>query len=563
MVPSVLGTGVTNYTTLQFNSNVSVVNSTGTNNLQFIFATGATGSTGTSPTGLTGPTGYTGPTGPTGSSGPTGFAFTGPTGLSGPMGPSGTIGYTWNKTTIINSNNGATAYTLNQSPVTGYTETVRMLSKRGSQISVKGTIGTASVNFDNTAKTFYYDNTTDPNNPVYRIEGPVDSWYPTVQTGNSLVGTGSTGNTVYQGTSVSISADGSTIVIGGPNDNGVSGATWIFTRNGLTAWTQQGPKLLGTGVTGVSLQGSTVALSADGNTLAIGGFYDNSFAGATWVFTRSSGTWTQQTAPKLVGTGAAGSAQQGVSVALSADGNTLAVGGNQDTTVGGACWVFTRSAGVWSQQGPKITPSGVTGTGAQFGITTSLSADGNTLAVGGLGDNTSLGATWVFTRSTGTWTQQAKLVGTGASNSTGIDQGYAIALSADGNTLAVGGYNDNNFGGSIWIFTRNGVTWTQLGNKLEATGATGTVSAQGSAVALSADGNTLAVGAYGDGTAGQGAVWMFTQESNIWIQQVKLVSTGLSGEIEMGASVALSADGNTLVAGGPVGGTVGVTWIFN
>jgi hypothetical protein len=85
----------------------------------------------------------------------------------------------------------------------------------------------------------------------------------------------------------------------------------------LAQFTQQGPKLVGTGaVGGAGTQGFSVALSADGNTAIVGGWRDNSSAGAAWVYTRSGGVWTQQ-GNKLVGTGAVGA-----SVAMSSDGNT-------------------------------------------------------------------------------------------------------------------------------------------------------------------------------------------------------------------------------------------------
>jgi hypothetical protein len=86
-----------------------------------------------------------------------------------------------------------------------------------------------------------------------------------------------------------------------------------------------------------------VSLSSDGNTAIVGGFHDSSAAGAAWVFTRSGGVWSQQ-GNKLVGTGAVGDAAQGVSVSLSSDGNTAIVGGFQDSSGAGAAWVFTRSA---------------------------------------------------------------------------------------------------------------------------------------------------------------------------------------------------------------------------
>jgi hypothetical protein len=97
-------------------------------------------------------------------------------------------------------------------------------------------------------------------------------------------------------------------------------------------FSQQGPKLVGTGAVGpiLAAQGLSVALSRDGNTAIVGGPGDGGDAGAAWVYTRSAGVWTQQGA-KLVGTGAIGNAEQGTSVALSADGNTAIVGGPLDS----------------------------------------------------------------------------------------------------------------------------------------------------------------------------------------------------------------------------------------
>jgi hypothetical protein len=111
---------------------------------------------------------------------------------------------------------------------------------------------------------------------------------------------------------------------------------------------QQGSKLVGTGAVGPAEQGWSVALSADGNTAIVGGVADNRAAGAAWVFTRSGDVWTQQ-GSKLVGSGAVGSAGQAVSVGLSDDGNTAIVGGLTDNKVTGAAWVYTRSGGVWTR----------------------------------------------------------------------------------------------------------------------------------------------------------------------------------------------------------------------
>jgi hypothetical protein len=185
----------------------------------------------------------------------------------------------------------------------------------------------------------------------------------------------------------------------------------------------------------------------------VGGIYDNSYAGAAWVFTRSGGVWSQQ-GSKLVGTGAVGSAWQGYFVALSADGNTAIVGGPGDNGYAGLAWVFTRSGGVWCQQGSKLVGTGAVGIGSYViqGTSVALSADGNTAIVGGPADNAWAGAVWVFTRSGGVWSQQgSKLVGTGAVGSAW--QGWSVALSADGNTAMVGGRYDNSKAGAVWMYT--------------------------------------------------------------------------------------------------------------
>jgi hypothetical protein len=108
-------------------------------------------------------------------------------------------------------------------------------------------------------------------------------------------------------------------------------------------WSQQGPKLVGTDIVGGfgADQGYSVSLSGDGNTAIVGGPDDNSQAGAAWVFTRSGGVWSQQ-GPKLVGTGAVFNAYQGLSVSLSGDGNTAIAGGPLDNGGAGAAWVFAQ-----------------------------------------------------------------------------------------------------------------------------------------------------------------------------------------------------------------------------
>jgi antibiotic biosynthesis monooxygenase (ABM) superfamily enzyme len=161
----------------------------------------------------------------------------------------------------------------------------------------------------------------------------------------------------------------------------ISATLFFSSQLALAQFSQQGPKLVGTGAVGSADQGVSVALSGDGSTAIVGGIFDNREAGAAWVYTLSGGAWTQQ-GSKLVGADAVGPAQQGTSVALSADGNSAIVGGLTDNAETGAAWVYTRSGGVWTQQGSKLVGTGAVGSFAEQGRSVALSADGNTAIVG-------------------------------------------------------------------------------------------------------------------------------------------------------------------------------------
>src|SRR5664279_1940023 len=149
-----------------------------------------------------------------------------------------------------------------------------------------------------------------------------------------------------------------------------------------------------------------------------------------------------------------------------------------------------------------------------------------------------------------------KIYGTNTENTVNpSEQGFSVAISADGNTAVTGGDFDNNHDGAIWVYTRNNNRWLQQGTKLVGTGATGAAAAQGYAVAISADGATIIEGGVGD-NGFMGAAWIFTRDTNgVWTQQGnKLVGSGSliinSTTPEQGYSVGLSADGNTAIIGG-------------
>ena len=220
-----------------------------------------------------------------------------------------------------------------------------------------------------------------------------------------------------------------------------------FTRSGET-WTQQGSKLTGTGETGEGGFGTSVALSGEGTTALIGAPNDNG-VGAAFPFVLSEeGTWSQQ-GSKLTGTGAVKFPEFGTSVALSDDGNTALIGAPSDNGEVGAAWAFTRAGESWSQQGSKLLASDEVG-GGRFGESVALSSNGNAGIIGGSGDHGESGAVWAFARSGESWVQaEPKLLGgTGAEE----EVGDSVAVSANGTTVLAGARFSHAGAGAAYVY---------------------------------------------------------------------------------------------------------------
>jgi len=366
-----------------------------------------------------------------------------------------------------------------------------------------------------------------------------------------------TGTNSQQGHSVAISADGNTAIVGGWQDNSNLGAAWVWVRDISGNWTQQQKLVASDSVGSSSREGGAVAISGDGNTVLVGGGGDNSGVGATWVWTRSSNTWTQQA--KLLANDASGAPSQGSAVSLSADGTTALVGGAGDASNAGAAWVFHFDGSSWTQVGSKLTPNDAVGIAA-FGQSVAISSDGSTAIIGGAGDNSTIGAAWIFVADTSSYVQQGlKLVGNDVEGSVPAF-GHSVGISDDGNTAIAGTFNDNAGKGAATIFVRSSTTWSQQGAKLVVASSDDDAQ-QGWSVALSGDGNTAIVGGNQDASF-NGSAWIYTRSAGAWTQQGGRLS-GASGFILQGYSVAVSQDGNTAIVGGlEADSNVGAAWVF-
>lgn len=395
--------------------------------------------------------------------------------------------------------------------------------------------------------------------------------------------------------------------------------------------------------------GDAVALSGDGNTMAVGARAESSAAtgvngnqsdtsafnaGAVYVFARAGDRWVQQAYLKASNAGV--NDQFGNAVALSADGNTLAVSayfeGSRATGVNGdqaddsiaqsgAVYVFTRTGAAWSQQAYlKASNTGEADDGDQFGFSLALSDDGNTLAAGAIAedsadgringnqaDNTAgnAGAVYVFTRTGSRWSQQAyvKSSGPGGAHANELF-GYSVALSANGDTLAVGAYDEAGASnvingpeaslgdpanlladlrqpgtGAVFVFTRRGTTWSRQAYLKASTQDPG--DSLGAWVAISDDGNTVAAAAPDEdslttginavqaGHSGRigtrddvssGAVYVFVRTGARWSQQASFKASNSGIEDWFGLRLAVSGDGDALAvsAANEDGGATGI-----
>jgi hypothetical protein len=117
---------------------------------------------------------------------------------------------------------------------------------------------------------------------------------------------------------------------------------------GGSVWAQQA-RLVGTQAAGAAKQGNSVSLSADGRVIIVGGSGDDSNKGAVWVYRKTGANWAQQGA-KVKGNSAVGSAKQGTSVSVSANGTTAIIGGPSDNTNKGAFWVYVPATTIPSMQ---------------------------------------------------------------------------------------------------------------------------------------------------------------------------------------------------------------------
>tara|TARA_R110002072_G_scaffold291008_1_gene458937 strand:- start:61196 stop:64111 length:2916 start_codon:yes stop_codon:yes gene_type:complete len=352
------------------------------------------------------------------------------------------------------------------------------------------------------------------------------------------------------GYSVSISSDGNTMAVGaqGNDGNGLgAGHVGIYVWSG-GVWIQKGTDIDGEAAGDGS--GHAIDLSADGNTVAIGAWQngDNGTdAGHTRVYEWNGANWIQKGADL---DGEATFDRSGESVSLSADGNTLAIGASSNDGNGansGHTRIYEWSGAAWIQKGTDIDGEAA---GDLSGNSVSLSLDGNTLAIGAYSNDdggTDAGHTRVYIWTGAIWTQKGMDLDGEAS---GDRAGYSVDLNSDGNTLVVGAIQNDGNGsnsGQTRIYEWGGVSWTQKGGDIDGESS---FDRSGYSVSLSSDGNTLATGAYGndDNGSGAGHTRLYEWSGALWVQKGLDIDGEAAGD-NSGFAVSLDSTGSTVAIG--------------
>lgn len=303
--------------------------------------------------------------------------------------------------------------------------------------------------------------------------------------------------------------------------------------------------------------GQNVVISGDGNTIAIGAYYDDTTqvdGGSVYIYVRNGASWTYQA--KLVPNDPIASGLFGMRVCISANGNVVAigsVGANPNGATSGAVYIFRRntSNNTWAQE-QKVYPNDGA-SGDQFGFSVSLSRDGSTFVSGSYFNDTqgnNAGCAYVFTYTAGSWIQKAKLIG--PDTVAGDYFGHVVIISADGQTIAIDAVYDTDRGtnaGSVYIYVLSNNTWVYQAKLLGSDTTTGDLF--GRYLALSGDGNILLAGASEKTgvSAGSGAAYIFKRNGTSWSQQAKIVPADNAGNDNFGFAVALSYDGKFAAIG--------------
>jgi hypothetical protein len=243
----------------------------------------------------------------------------------------------------------------------------------------------------------------------------------------------------------------------------------------------------------------------------------------------------------------------------SADATYLANGDSGTTGPYGTINIYTRSIGgsAWTRQTTLEPPTMNTIPDCRIGIDVKLNSDGTTLAALGSEQNSlsrAVPTINIWTRSGSSWTHQTRLFGSGLNAINRSLQFNQIALSSNGNTVALSYYDNNSSGtviGRVYVWTRSGSTWTEQANFTGSDAVA--IDSFGQDLVISDSGDVLAVSSKFDNNergVDAGAVYVFRRSGSTWSQEAKLLGLTSGTNDTVGSNLHMSSDGTKIWATG-------------
>ena len=348
-----------------------------------------------------------------------------------------------------------------------------------------------------------------------------DKW---VQRGTDIIGVTNS----QTGDSVSLSSDGTTMVVGQPGDEMVKIYTWSTSSND---W------VLTKDITGFIYfqSGTSVSVSGDGNVVVFGSPPPGTYDGKVSVYENDGGTWTSTVIipDRITDVG-----KFGWSVDLSIDGNRLIVGETTDYNENSYVYVYERGVGgTWSQLGQAITSTG----DVELGYSVSISGDGSIISASAISDGN--GKVYVYELVSGNWVQKGQTL---EGSHVGESFGFSIDLSSDGDVLVVGSPFNNTNGydsGQVKVYNWNTSSWVQKGFDINGFLISGSF---GNNVAITDDGDTIIAGSLAVNGQTQTRVLKWT--GTIWSEYGYKILDELLQGISC-SSVTISFDGTVIAVG--------------
>jgi hypothetical protein len=276
-----------------------------------------------------------------------------------------------------------------------------------------------------------------------------------------------------------------------------------------------------------------IGVDINENYAIVGADRDNNNMGSATIYRRNGTEWVEDSFLTA--------SDQGnddlFGCAVSMDGDYAVVGAMNDDVYywhSGSAYVFKHVNDSWIEEAKLLPHENVS---KNFGV--NVAVDGDYIVVGATQvsiPSSDKGSAYVFKRSGSSWNQTAMLTASDGE----IEDHFGYAVDIKGGYIVIGAYRDNDYGaasGSVYIFKQEGESWIE---QLKLHGSDES-SGYEFGIDVAIDGNHVLVGAF-HAISYRGVAYLFKKTGNEWIEEKKLLASDGDSMDFFGTSVAVKGD---------------------